>query len=64
VPTTPTSAPRSAQPAAAAAPESRRSRPPYAPPAITFHQPLELFAAVCSPGKSDPITCPAGPISS
>jgi hypothetical protein len=64
MPPTPTSDPRSTTPNPEPAPGSRRPRPPYAPPAITFHQPLELFAAVCSPGKADPITCPAGPISS
>ncbi len=40
------------------------ARKPYRRPEITFHEPLELFAAVCNPGKADVITCPAGPISS
>lgn len=39
-------------------------RKPYRRPEITFHEPLELFAAVCNPGKADVVTCNLGPISS
>lgn len=44
--------------------EGTPRRKPYSPPAVTFQEKLELFAAVCVPGKADPITCPSGPISS
>jgi hypothetical protein len=46
------------------APSRAPARKPYRRPEITFHEPLELFAAVCTPGKADVATCPLGPISS
>lgn len=52
---------------ATSSPEPSRGTPakkPYRRPEITFHEPLELFAAVCSPGKADVVNCPAGPIAS
>jgi hypothetical protein len=39
-------------------------RRPYRRPEITFHEALEVFAAVCNPGKADLMACPLGPISS
>ena len=41
--------------------ESRRRRP-YEKPRITFREPLEGVAAVCSPpnGKANPIDCVIG----
>jgi len=39
-------------------------RRPYRRPEITFHERLEVFATVCTPGKADPVTCPNGPIAS
>ena len=44
--------------------QGRAARRPYEPPRVTFHEPLEGFAAICSPGKADPIMCPLGPIAS
>jgi len=44
--------------------EEGGDRRPYQRPEITFHERLEAFAAICSPGKADPITCPQGPIAS
>lgn len=40
------------------------ARKPYRRPEITFHERLEVFATVCTPGKADVITCPNGPIAS
>jgi hypothetical protein len=39
-------------------------RRPYRRPEITFQEALEAFATVCVPGKSDPVSCPSGPIAS
>ncbi len=49
--------------ATAASPE----RLPYETPQITFREPLETLAAVCTPSppaKSTPVACPQGPVSS
>jgi hypothetical protein len=51
------------KPEATPQPEGGR-RKPYRRPEITFHEPLEVFATVCTPGKSDPVSCPGGPIAS
>lgn len=41
------------------------AKKPYEAPRILSREPLEAVAAVCSPpGKSNPGTCPSGPISS
>jgi hypothetical protein len=55
---------RDAKPAEPAAGKTRR---PYERPQILSREPLEAVAAVCSPAppaKSNPGTCPSGPISS
>ena len=49
--------------------ESERltGRAPYEAPRVTFREPLETLAAVCSPAppaKGNPGICPQGPISS
>ncbi|MCP4895656.1 MAG: hypothetical protein GY906_01675 [bacterium] len=45
------------------APGDRRR---YVAPVVTFFEPLEAFAAVCTgPGaKPDPVQCPTGPLNS
>ena len=46
-------------------PAPSRSRRPYQRPEITFREPLERFASICSPpGKASVTSCPQGPISS
>lgn len=50
----------------AGAPPPKKKRP-YESPRITFQEPLEALAVVCSPSppaKGNPGTCPTGPISS
>lgn len=39
-------------------------KPPYQPPRITFQEPLEVMAVVCTPGKTNLGNCSRGPISS
>ncbi len=47
-------------------PSTLETRRPYAPPEVTFFEPLEAFAAICvdATAKADYIGCPQGPISS
>jgi hypothetical protein len=51
--------PEATEPGARPAP-----RRPYRRPEITFHEPLEVHATVCTPGKADVVSCPGGPIAS
>jgi hypothetical protein len=48
------------------APVKAEARRPYAPPEVTFFEPLEAFAAICvdATAKADFIGCPQGPLSS
>jgi len=46
--------------------EVREERRPYTPPAIVFREVLEVVASTCSgiTAKTDPGSCPFGPIQS
>lgn len=44
--------------------DERRARRPYEPPRVLSRERLEALAVLCSTGKVDGGSCPAGPIQS